>query len=150
MTRLEYEIRKRRLKYSEVSRSTGISPNVIRLLAQEGPKPNTGMSWYVILSDYLNIRIDELVMNVDKVIDDGDRGVYKTTASRKNPLENYRQSKNLSYAQMRDRLNISRQAVQRAGRKDLTARSSIIRKIAKFEKITPEKFIELYGNYTEN
>ena len=147
MTRLDYEIKKRRLKYIDVSKATGINASMIRFLAQEGPKPNTGMQQYLKLSDYLGITIDELVKYVDTVLDDGDRGVYKTSASRRNPLENYRQSKNLSYAQMSARLNVSRQAVQRAGRRDLNAGSSIIRTAARFERITPEKFMETYGGY---
>ena len=146
MTGVEYYRRKRQLTRSELSTRSGLSKQSLMNYEQKGVPGHTSVSPLLNLADALGVTLDELLTDYD--------GSELTTADRirrgskidspRNAVSNYRIAHNLRYQELADRLGVSGREAARVICKRETARRKHILTLSRYEKLSPETFLERY------
>lgn len=144
---VEYWRCKRRVSTTELKELIGCAGATAQ--AWKNPNRLLGMSDFscvIAVADRLNVTIDQLFeVHSTAELEAGDRAQRETKYHpSSNCLSRYRIEKGLSYAQLGERMGLTRQRVQIAC-KQKTAPESGVKRICRYEQLTPAEFCTRYG-----
>ncbi len=112
---------------------------------------SSGIQNLLRVADYLDVTVDQLFeIHSTAELEDCDHPQRQSKYNDPNNcLNNYRLRNGLSYQQLADRMGgISRQCVHNMCRNSRASQAGIER-IARYEKMTPEKFLSIHGGNAE-
>ena len=146
MTSVEYHRRKHGLTRPALAARSGLSVATLMNYEQKGIPGHTSVTPLLNLADALGVTLDGLLCEHDKSeLTTVDRIKRKSRIdSPCNAVSSYRIAHNLRYQELADRLGVGSRESARVICKRETARRKHILTLSRYEKLSPEEFLELY------
>ncbi len=149
---LEFWRRKKRVSKAELQELLGGAGNLQNWADPRTLLDASGVRQLILLADHLGVTVDQLFeVHSTAQLEDGDRYQHQSKYNfSDNCLCNYRTAKGLNYRQLAERMGgISHQWAHQMCRSPRASRAGI-RRIARYEKMTPEEFLSIYGGNAEH
>ena len=146
MTGVEYFRRKCGLTRPALSAKSGLCVATLMNYEQKGIPDHTPVTPLLNLADAFGITLDALLAGYDgSDLTTTDRAKrHSKISSPRNAVSNYRIAHNLRYQELADRLGVGSRESARVVCRRPTARRKHILTLSRYEKLSPEEFLELY------